>query len=202
MCGRLRVALRAHAPLVEEEEAGAFHLAAEARHGRSPGLQAVKSAATGANITDAAGVEAEVLGFYSAIFQGRHSADASDPEDSGTPFSPDPTTFPRFLDGLPRLSPAQRDSLETPFSVPELAAAVLEAAPDKSPGLEASPMSSTAPPSLWLARLSSLPSMPCLLRDSSPSPFAVEWSASYPRSPPSPPPPSFAPLPCLLLTTY
>jgi hypothetical protein len=139
MRGRLRgVALRAHAPLVEEEEAGAFHLAAEARYGRSPGLQAVKSAATGTNITDAAGVEAEVLGFYSAIFQGRHAAatDASDPVDSGTPFSPDPSTFPRFLDGLPRLSPAQRDGLETPFSMPELAAAVQEAAPDKSPGLD------------------------------------------------------------------
>jgi hypothetical protein len=80
------IALQAHAPLVEEEEAGAFHLAAEARHGRSPGLQAVKSAVTGANITDAAGVEAEVLGFYSAIFQGRHAAaaDASDPVNSCT----------------------------------------------------------------------------------------------------------------------
>ncbi len=132
------VALRAHAMLVEEEEAGAFHLATKARHGRSPGLQAVKSAATGANISDAAGVEAEVLGFYSAIFQGRHAAaaDASDPVDSGTPFSPDPDTFPRFLEGLPRLSPAQRDSLETPFSMPELAATVQEAAPDKSPGLD------------------------------------------------------------------
>jgi hypothetical protein len=41
-----------------------------------------------------------------------------------------------FLDGLPRLSPAQRDSLEVPFSLPELAAAVQEAAPDKSPGLD------------------------------------------------------------------
>jgi hypothetical protein len=56
--------------------------------------------------------------------------------DSGTPFSPDPTTFLRFLDGLPRLSPAQRDSLETPFSMPELVAAVQEAAPDKPPGLD------------------------------------------------------------------
>jgi hypothetical protein len=56
--------------------------------------------------------------------------------DSGTPFSPDPATFPRFLEGLPRLSPAQHDSLETPFSMPELAAAVQGAALDKSPGLD------------------------------------------------------------------
>jgi hypothetical protein len=124
--------------LVEEEEAGAFHLTAEGRHGHSTGLQAVKSAATGANITDEAWVEAKVLSFYSAIFQGRHAAaaDASDPVDSGVPFSPDPTTFPCFLDGLPHLSPAQHDSLEVPFSLPELAAAVQEAAPDKSPGLD------------------------------------------------------------------
>jgi hypothetical protein len=87
------VALWAHVPLVEEEEAGTFHLAAEGHHGRSPG-QTVKSATTGAVTADEAGVEAENLYFYSAIFQGRHYA--SDPVDSSTPFSPDPTTFPQF----------------------------------------------------------------------------------------------------------
>ncbi len=158
-------------------------------------MQAVKSAATGANITDAAGVEAEVLGFYSAIFQGRHAAatDASDPVDSGTPFSPDPATFPRFLEGLPRLSPAQRDSLETPFSMPELAAAVQEAAPDKSPGLDGlsyelyrATLPLVGPPLLAALML-------CSLGGSLPSPFAVVLYAFSPKSPLSPPPPSFAP---------
>ncbi len=41
--GHGRDCLWAHMPLVEEEEAGAFHLAAEDHHGRSPG-QTVKSA--------------------------------------------------------------------------------------------------------------------------------------------------------------
>ncbi len=51
-------------------------------------------------------------------------------------FSPDPTTFPHFLDGLPLLSPAQHECLKVPFSFPELDNTVQEAAVDKSPGLD------------------------------------------------------------------
>ncbi len=58
------VALQAHAPLVEEEEPGAFHMAAEGRLGRSPGLQRVKSAATGAFLSSAQEVEDEITAYF------------------------------------------------------------------------------------------------------------------------------------------
>jgi hypothetical protein len=86
-----------------------------------------------------AAVQDEVFSFFSAIFQGRHVAaadPANDPVDSGTPFSPDLLAFPQFLDNLPQLSPEERDGLEVPFSLAELEAAVLEATPNKAPGLD------------------------------------------------------------------
>jgi hypothetical protein len=43
--------------------------------------------------------------------------------------------IPAFLDGLPRLEPAQATALEAPFTLPELRAAVAGAAAAKSPGL-------------------------------------------------------------------
>ncbi len=52
------------------------------------------------------------------------------------PFSPDPTTFPYFLDGLPLLSPAQHEGLKVPFSFPELDNTVQKAAANKFPGLD------------------------------------------------------------------
>jgi hypothetical protein len=131
-------ALRAHVPLVEEEEAGVFHMAAEGKHGRSPGLQRVR-AANGDILTSEAAVQDEVFSFFSAIFQGRHVAaadPAGDPVDGGVPFSPDHLAFPQFLDNLLQLSPEERDGLEVPFSLTELEAAVLEAAPNKAPGLD------------------------------------------------------------------
>jgi hypothetical protein len=132
------VALRAHAPLVEEEEPGAFHMAAEGRHGRSPGLQRVKSAATGAVLSSAQEVKDEITAYFATIFHGPHAATAAAavPVDSGTSFVPNPAHFPTFLNGLPHLSQLERDSLEVPFTLPELATAVEEAAGNKSPGLD------------------------------------------------------------------
>jgi hypothetical protein len=132
------VALRAHAPLVEEDEPGAFHMAAEGRLGRSPGLQRVKAAATGAVLSSAQEVEDEITSYFATIFSGRHAATAAaaEPVDSGASFVPNPAHFPTFLNGLPRLSQLERDSLEVPFTLPELAAAAEEAAANKSPGLD------------------------------------------------------------------
>jgi hypothetical protein len=77
-------------------------MAAEGRHFRSPGLQVIKSATTSANIFYGAGLEAGVLSFFSTVCQGHHAtAYASNLLDFSTPFSPDPTNFPQFLDGLP-----------------------------------------------------------------------------------------------------
>jgi hypothetical protein len=113
-------------------------MAAEGKHGRSPGLQRVR-AANGDILSSEAAVQDEVFSFFSAIFQGRHVAaadPADDPVDGGTPFAPDLSVFSQFLDNLPQLSPEERDGLEVPFSLAELEAAVAEAAPNKAPGLD------------------------------------------------------------------
>jgi hypothetical protein len=54
----------------------------------------------------------EFFSLFSAIFNGHHAstADATEPMDSGVPFSPSPAVA--FLDDLPRLSQEERDSLE------------------------------------------------------------------------------------------
>jgi hypothetical protein len=51
----------------------------------------------------------------------------------------------------------------------------------------------------WLAHPSLLPSMPCWPMASSPLPFAVALSASFPKFPLPHLLPSSAPLPCCLL---
>jgi hypothetical protein len=113
---------------------------------------------------------------------------------------PNPAHFPTFLNGLPRLSQLERDSLEVPFTLPELAAAVDEAAANKTPGLDGlsyefyrATLPLVGPPSL-------LPLMPCWPMASFPLPFAVAWSASFPKSLPPPLLPNSAPLLSCLLT--
>jgi hypothetical protein len=59
-------AVRSHIPLVADELAGLFHVAAEGQHGQSPGLQSVRSAA-GEILMDPEAVQHEVFSFYEAI---------------------------------------------------------------------------------------------------------------------------------------
>jgi len=129
------LAIRTHIPLADDELPDIYHLAAEGRHGSSPGLQTIKTA-DGTVLTSAATVEAEVTGYFIALFHGRHVASPAGPVDSGNTFQPDQSLFPAFLEGLPSLSEDQRLSLEQPFSMEELEAAVDSAAPHKSPGLD------------------------------------------------------------------
>jgi hypothetical protein len=100
-----------------------FHLAAEGRHGPSPGLCSVKTAA-GDILTSAASVETEVTAYFSALFQGRNVASPDGPVDSGHTFQPDESLFPAFLDDLPSLSAEVREVLEQPLTLGELQEAV------------------------------------------------------------------------------
>ncbi len=130
-------AVRTHLPLVPGEQAGVLHAAAEGRLGPTPGLTSVKDA-TGRVLTSEDEVQAEVLSFFEAIFQGRHvaAAGAAGPVDSGQTFSPAAQLFPTFLESLPTLHPEDRDQLERPFSLAELEDAVDSGVSNKSPGLD------------------------------------------------------------------
>ncbi len=129
------IAVRTRIPLADDELPDIFHMAAEGRHGPSPGLRSVKTA-TGTILSSPASVEAEITDYVSALFQGRHAASPNGPVDSGHTFQPDEAFFPAFLDGLPSLSVEDREALERPLTLGELQEAVEGAAPHKSPGLD------------------------------------------------------------------
>ncbi len=126
--------VRTRIPLADDEMPDIFHLAAEGRHGPSPGLCSVKTAA-GTVLSSPASVEAEITSYFSALFQGRHVASADGPVDSGH-MMPDETLYPAFLDGLPSLSVEDREALEQPLTLGELQEVVEGAAPHKSLGLD------------------------------------------------------------------
>ena len=103
------LAVRSGQPAAEEEVPGLFHAAAEGRHGPSPGLMAVRTAA-GQVLRDQEDVQQEILTYFEALFQGRHTATAARPEpfDSGTPFTPNLDKAATFLAGLPSLPPPRQ----------------------------------------------------------------------------------------------
>jgi hypothetical protein len=169
-------------PLVADELAGLYHIAAESRHGSSPGLCSI-STTDGAVLTEQEAVQQEIFSFYEAIFQGRHgaAAGADAPADSGVSFVPDEAVFNRFLPGLTCLSKAQRESLEAPSPTASWwpwskmrPAAALQA-------WMASHMSSTSLPFTWWAYPCWRPSKPCW-RPGSWEPLSIEVSSgSSPR---------------------
>ena len=131
------LAVRSGQPAADEEVPGLFHAAMEGRHGPSPGLTTIKTA-DGRILKEPAEVEKEVLSYFQALFQGRHTATEArlEPFDSGTAFTPDLDMAALFLTELPTLTPQQSDEIELPFTLPELEEAVESAAAAKSPGLD------------------------------------------------------------------
>jgi exonuclease III len=131
------LSVRARCEMVEGELPSVFLLAREGRHGRSPGLMAVKKA-DGTVVDTREEVEEEVTSFFETLFQGRHAATADRPEpyDTGTPFVSDEGSALQFLEGLPGLHPEQREALEQPFTIQELEQAVQGAESNKAPGLD------------------------------------------------------------------
>jgi Reverse transcriptase (RNA-dependent DNA polymerase) len=127
-------------PLLEAELPGIFHYAAEGRHGSSPGVTAVADT-DGVVHSSPAAVEAVILPYFEALFNGRHhsAADRPKPYDSGQSFLPDLDKIPGFLDGLPTLPEEQADALEVPFTYPELAVAVVGAWAAGAPGQDGLP---------------------------------------------------------------
>ncbi len=133
-------AVRSHTPLVGDELAGLFHVAAKSSHGASSGLRSVKTSG-GTVLTELEEVQQEIFSFYDAIFQGCHAAveGAEAPVDSSVSFTPDLEAMGLFLPGLPSLSDEQCSLLETPFILGELSDVVQQAASGRSPGLDGLP---------------------------------------------------------------
>jgi hypothetical protein len=101
--------------MVEEEELGIFHMAAEGCHGHSPGLQCINSAAMGAILSSDQEVDDKIATYFAAIFNSHHAATAaSEPVNSRVSFVPNSAHFFTFHNGLPHLSQEERNSLEVP----------------------------------------------------------------------------------------
>lgn len=92
-------------------------------------------------ISDAAEVEQNILDYFEALFQGRHTATAEQPEpfDSGFPFTPDFNLLPDFLTNLQKLDQDQSNLLDLPINIPDLVKAADEAAIGRAPGLDGLP---------------------------------------------------------------
>ncbi len=123
--------------------------------------------------------------YLAALFSGRYttSAAAAEPVDSGTPYVPNPAHFPTFLNNLPRLTQEERNSLKLSFTLPELAAAMDETAPNKSTGLDGLSYEfyrTTLP----LIGPSILAALNAMLENGllTPPPFVVVLFASFPKS--------------------
>jgi hypothetical protein len=108
----------------------------EGRHGRSPGLEAVK-ATDGRILREPAAMQTEIFSYFEALFRVATTAAELEPHDTGSQFEPsNQEAAVAFLADLPSLPPAQAIPLDQPFSLCELRAAVVTAAKAKSPGLD------------------------------------------------------------------
>jgi len=144
---RLGAAIRSRQPYITGEEEDIFSTVAADRR---PAATVVKVRTAlpvtpedppSRVLTDPASVEAEIVSYFDALFNGRHVATMAAPEpvDSGHSFVPDFSSFPAFSSHLHQLTPQQSSTLTTPFQLLELAA-VLDSAPaGKSPGLDGLP---------------------------------------------------------------
>jgi hypothetical protein len=101
------------------------------------GLEATRKE-NGEVLRDPILIEAEVVKYFEALFQGRHRAGAGDlaPVDSGLPFQPDFRRLGDFLQGLQSLSGDDRALVDLPITVPDLERAVEDTSLGRSPGLD------------------------------------------------------------------
>jgi hypothetical protein len=103
---------------------------------RWDGIETIR-AVDGAIFTDPSKVEAEIAGYFAALFQGRHKVGEGDqgPVDFGSPFCPNFERLGDYLQGLPIVSDTDQDLLDLPVNVPDLEKAMAAASLGRSPGL-------------------------------------------------------------------
>ena len=114
---------------LETEKASLFHVNREKKKSSQGGISCLRIG--GAEVTDKEEIEAEVLGYFGALFQGHHRAGGLN---AGTPFEPDFSHINEFLEGMGRLSEQSRERLQEEVKMEELVEAVKNLSSNKSPG--------------------------------------------------------------------
>ena len=92
-------------------------------------------------ISDQNRIEQEILGFLNPLFNGFHRPGpiGGKPVNAGSTFIQDTSHLDNFLDGLGRLSPESRDSLEEPVELEGLLEVIKDCEKNKSPGIDGLP---------------------------------------------------------------
>jgi hypothetical protein len=101
------------------------------------GLNAIKRE-DGSFVRDPVQIEAEVVRYFEALFQGRHAVGVGNlaPADSGSPFQLSFDRLDDFLGGLPRFSGDDSTLLDLPVNIPDFEKAVEATCGGRSPGLD------------------------------------------------------------------
>ena len=135
-----------HHQVIEEERGSLYHANREKKHGNKSKLNKLKVNVSESNpdgnvISDQNRIEQEILGFLNPLFNGFHRPGpiGGKPVNAGSTFIQDTSHLDKFLDGLGRLSPESRDSLEEPVELQGLLEVIKDCEKNKSPGIDGLP---------------------------------------------------------------
>ena len=121
-----------HGQQLESEKASLYFMNRENKNFRKNSLQSLKIGNTVTN--DKSKIEAAVLKYFGALFNGHHDKRGND---TGRPFVPNYTELGDFLEGLGSLSQENQEALIKPLNYEDIKHIVLhECSNDKSPGLD------------------------------------------------------------------
>ena len=120
---------------IETENASLYYLNRENKNYKKSSLHELKI--DDKVTSDKPKIEAEVLSYFGALFNGHHDRQG---EDSGQPFVPDYSGLPDFLSGLGSLSQVSQDNLTKNLVYDEIKIIVMKDCDhNKSPGLDGLP---------------------------------------------------------------
>ena len=114
----------------EMERASLFHACKEGKNSVN-NIEALKT--DGHVIKDHVQIEKEVLGFFTALFNGYHRSDLSL---NSVPFVPDNTLLDEFLLDLPSLEPDVAECMHENINIDELDDIIKNCSSNKAPGLD------------------------------------------------------------------